>query len=239
MNAHPKYSKISPALLSLGGLLALATPASAVVIDTAADTFISGDNQTTNYGGTTNLNVLEGGVGLAKDRYALIRFDLSSYTGGTVGGSTLTLIPQDISSTPQDFDIYGIPVGGPSEDFDESTLTWANSGFTFTSNGLDPSNLDYIGSFTELVPSDEGVPQNLSNAALDAYLNSKLGNNIATFVIVNTDGVGFFNKFDSKEAASGGSTLTVTSVPEPTTTALALAMGVFATVGLVRKRRRG
>lgn len=238
MKASLVPAKTLSALLAAGGLFAIATPASAVVINTAADTFISGDNQSTNYGSFTNLNALEGGTAYAKDRYVFIRFDLSAYTGGTIAGAELTLIPQDISATPQDFDVFGIPDGGPAENFDESTLTWANSGYAFTGSAIDTSGLTLVGSFTGIAPADEGVPQTLSSTALDTFLNTD-ANNIASFLIVSTNGTGFFNKFDSKEAVSGGSTLTVTAstIPEPGASALLAALGVLATATLARRRR--
>ena len=238
MKASLVSAKALSALLAAGGLFAIATPASAIVINTAADTFISGDNQSTNYGSSTAMSALEGNSGYAKDRYVFIRFDLSAYTGGTIAGAELTLIPRDMSTTPQNFNVFGIPDGGPAENFDENTLTWANSGFAFTSSAIDTSGLTLLGSFTGIATSDVGVPQTLSSTALDTFLNND-GNNIATFLIVNTNGTGFFNKFDPKEHASGGSTLTVTAstIPEPGTSALLAALGVLATATLARRRR--
>jgi hypothetical protein len=234
------YINITPGLLTICGLLAISTPASAVVLDTDADTFISIANPDTNYGTNTNLNALVPESSLYADRvrYTLIRFDLSSYTEGTVADAVLTVIPQDINfSSSQDFSIYGIPVGGASLDFNESTLTWNNSGLTFIDGQLDTSGLTYIGSYSDLVPDDEGVAQTLSTTELVDYANSMLSEGIATFIIVNTDGTSFFNKFDSKESVSGGSTLSITAVPEPGTLALALGVGVFAMANLLRKRR--
>jgi len=238
-----RFNTLSPlaigtALLAAGSLL---MPASAAPLELSVfgDAFISADSPTTNYdngGNVNNMNVHEGGAGYAKDRYTFLRFDLSPYTGGVYSGSSLTLQVQDISpDNDQNFDIYGIPDLGADEDFDETALTFNNSAYTYDSsdNQMDTSGFTFIGSYIGVSPSDEGTGITLSSAALDTFLNNDT-NNIATFVLTNTNGDGFINKFDSKNASSGGSTLTV--VPEPSSVVM-VGLGLLAAFGLARKRR--
>jgi len=228
-------------MLATGTMFALAAKAAPIeVLTPAADTFISAANQTTNYGSNTKVNIEDSGTsGFTKDRIGFFRFDLSTYGGGTIAGAIFTLFPfEQISSSPQDFDVYGIPDGGSSENFIESGtggLTWTNSGYGYTSgNVIDSSGLDFVGTITGVTDADEGGSVDLSSAALDTFLNND-GNNIATFIVVNTNGTGSFNGFYSKENTnSDGATLTI--VPEPSSAAAIFVLGTLASIARPRKR---
>ena len=175
-------------LLPSAALFAMAASTSAQTLNVVADTFTSGSSKTANYGSNTKVNIENGGSGLEKTRIGYFRFDTSSYIGGTIGGAEFTLYPfeQIATSEPQNFDIYGITDGGMSENFDESTLTWNNSGYAYSSsqnitNSINFDDLVSLGSITGVVPADEGGSVSLSSISLDTFLNSN-ENGVVTFI---------------------------------------------------------
>ncbi|MBT62723.1 MAG: hypothetical protein CML13_05875 [Puniceicoccaceae bacterium] len=225
-------------------MLALATSASAQTFNVVADTFTSGSSQSSNYGDGVKVNIENGGSGLEKTRVGFFRYDLSSYSGGTISGATFTMFSVSQFGSSQNFDVYGISEGGTSEGFSEGTgatdgteFDWSSSGYGYSSgqditDSANFADLVSVGSITGMGANSSG---SLSSSALDAFLNNDV-NNIVSFVVVNTNGDGDFNGFAGKESSSSsGSTLTI--VPEPASAALALGLGIFAAVSLVRRRR--
>jgi len=226
-------------LLAVGGMLmpAVAAP---ITLDVVADNFTSALNQTTNYGTNTKINILADGSYDTKERIGYFRFDLSAYTGGTISGASFTLVPYDqftANTNPQDFTIYGISDGGASENFAEGSQTWSNSGYAYSSGDITGTanfgDLVDLGTLSGVSADDIGNPVNFSSAALDNFLNND-GNNIITFLVYNTNGVGNFNGFEAKDLGAGrGSSLTV--VPEPSSVVM-VGLGLLAAFGLARKR---
>lgn len=227
-------SRSTAVILTVGCLFAIASTASAATLDAVADNFISAANQTTNYGDSTSMNVLNSN-GITKDRIAFIRFDLSGYTGGTVTSSSLIVQPFD-GPTSAEFEVYGIQDLGADENFNEMTQTFANSpyGDTTQDGSLDKTGLELLGSF-DVTSADFGTDVTISSASLTAFLNNDT-NDIATFVLfwTNSTDPGNFNKFYTSEAASGSPRLTI--VPEPSSMAL-IGLGLFGMVSRARRRR--
>lgn len=243
MNTQFMFYKISTSTFSLGVLFVIATPANAQqVFNVAADNFTSAANQSTNYGSNDKVNIENAGTGnYNKDRVGYFRFDMSAYTGGTISGATFTITPfEQFGSTSQTFQIYGISNGGASENFDENTLNWTNSGYAYSSGqGLSDSanfgDLVLLGELTGITDADLGDPVDFSSANLDSFLNND-NNNISSFIVYNTNGDGAFNGFASKENSSlSGATLTI--VPEPSSVALLLGGTALVALGLKRRRR--
>ncbi|MDA3875326.1 MAG: PEP-CTERM sorting domain-containing protein [Kiritimatiellae bacterium] len=240
---------VGTALLAAGSML-LPASAAPLTLNVVADNFTSANsaNQGVNYGTNTKINIEGDGGPLtgtnSKIRLGFFRFNISTYTGGSSSGSYFTLKPlEQVSSTPQSFEIYGIVDGGASENFIETgtgSQTWNNSGYGYgsgetLSDSANFADLVNLGTLSGVTNEDEGTSVHFSSAALDDFLNND-GNNIVTFLVYNTTGTGSFNGFESKETSGidTGSTLTV--VPEPSSVVL-VALGLVAALGLARKRR--
>jgi len=239
------------ALLTVGSVLTSAV-AAPVTLDAVADNWTSGDSnfQDKHYGDwdKISVNYNAGGTNTSKDRVGFFRFDLGSYTGGTISGAELEFFVHTAWPASRDFTIYGISDGGASENFgegpetdpvlssDPSVLqTWNNSGYAYSSSLSDSASfgdLVDLGSMT--VTGGAGSSTTFGSAALDDFLNND-ENGIATFLVYNTNGnSNAGGGFRSKEHSSGGTTLTV--IPEPSSVVL-VAMGLIAVLGVARKRR--
>ncbi|MEX2606495.1 MAG: PEP-CTERM sorting domain-containing protein [Kiritimatiellia bacterium] len=242
------YKLFITALLAAGSLLTSAV-AAPLTLDVAADNWVSGTDgfQDKHYGGWDQISVHNEGAGtLEKERIGFFRFDLSSYTGGTISGAELEWVVNDTWNGTPEFTIYGISDGGASENFEEGATTdpagtlqsWNNSGYTYSSG----QSLSDSASFGDLVDlgsmtvtnNSVGSTATFSSAALDTFLNND-GNDIATFLVDHTNGSGNVGGFRSKEHSSGGGA-TLTVIPEPSSVVL-VAMGFIAVLGFARKRR--
>ncbi|HBR94395.1 MAG TPA: hypothetical protein DEA90_09555 [Opitutae bacterium] len=243
------------ALLATGSLVTSAV-AAPLTLEVAADNWVSGstDFQDKHYGGWYKVTSESDGAYDLKDRIPFFRFDLSSYTGGTIADAELELFPyEQFSSTPQEFIIYGIIDGGASENFgegatttagnnietDPSLQTWNNSGYAYggtdsLSDSASFGDLVDLGTLSGVTDDDIGSSVSFSSTALDAFLNND-GNNIATFLVYNTNGTGTFNGFRSKESPGAGTGTTLTLVPEPSSFVLLLG-GFSLWIAAIRRR---
>lgn len=221
-------------------LLALALMCAGVradILTAAADTYVHNYAPDATHGSDTTLQADNDGGGYPKDkdRIAVIRFNLSSVTG-PFGGATITLTGTRDAGFA--YSIYGINDGGTDENFDESTLTFND--FAYTAEGADgggdgsliTTGLTLLA--TGVTDDADGITDevfHINTPDLLSFINADT-NNTVTFVVFATTQSGNFEAFNSKEAASGGPTLTL--VPEPAT----LSLLAFGGVALLAGRKR-
>ena len=241
-------------MLATGSLFTSAV-AAPITLDVAADNWVSGASgfRDKHYGGWDQISVQNGDSNNnEKERVGFFRFDLSPYTGGTISGAELQFLTNS-QLVSDDFIIYGISDGGASENFgegvtttagdnietDPSLQTWNNSGYAYgngdsLSDSASFGDLVNLGSMTGVNTGD--VTVTFSSAALDTFLNND-GNNIATFLLFNTNGTGNIGGFKSKENGTNtGATLTLVPVPEPSS--FALMFGGLALCIAANRRKR-
>ena len=218
---------------------ALSTVASAdIAVNPIADTYVDSNNATSDLG--TDLFFVANDNG-GRDRFSLIRFDISSFSG-TLTRAQLRL-NDEVGDASELFDIYGL---------DESADTWTESltynqavtagladdtivGGFVTSNAFGGAPLT---SFTD--PAGDGTLHDafdVTSGSIFDFLNADT-DGLVSFVIVESDvdnpGTGFSSRESTVAVNRPLLTLTSTTVPEPSSFAL-LSLGLIA---MIRRNRR-
>ena len=215
-------------------------PVRAETFDAVADTYVL-YNTDTNFGAnTTFLTSNDGGsLGIPKatDKWAIIRFDVSSLSG-PVASASLSL--EQVSGSGADFQVYGIPDLGTDENFDQSTYTYNASAYKFggtqdgatTDGGLQKTNLTLLGGF-----STTGAQSvDFSSTGLLDFVNAD-SNGIVTLIIYQSTQNKADRAFASSEDTLGrGPQLVLTTIPEPSAIASIAGLGALVLVMLRRRR---
>ena len=223
---------------------ALSANGATIVFNPTADSYVRNAGiasaTTTNFG-TDAIFVANNANGI---RLSFLRFDLSGITEPV---SNLKLDLTINLASVQEYNVYGLTTG---ENWTETGITWNNAPAVIASYVTTTGSLanylktaDLFGSGTILATFTSGPAAggadtafNVSSGSVFNFMNAD-ADKVLTFVIAETDptdagGVGW----NSRDAATGKPTLTVTTVPEPSSLAC-VALGAFL-LGGGRFRRR-
>jgi hypothetical protein len=225
---------IAIGILSIGSLAASA--ASAAVLSPTHDTYLNRNAVSTNYGSDTALFVANDGgsaVSKTKDRYAVLRFDVSTAPANATSATLTLKAAATAGNDLHGYEIYGIPDGGADEAFDEALLTFDTFDYSSTTldGSLNTSGLVLLVNSTD--DDDDGASDefyNFSSSALASFINNDTNDIVSLVVFQRTGQNGNASTFASSEATLNGPTLTV--VPEPTLVAALLPCALLA-----RRRR--
>ena len=226
-------------LTCLGCLLVASVASADIAVNPIADTYVDSNNPDSDLGGDIFFVANDNG---GRDRFSLIRFDISSFSG-TLTGAQLGLY-DDIGDASEEFDIFGL---------DESADTWTESlthsqavaagladtsivGGFVTSNAFGGAPLT---SFTD--PAGDGTAHdafNVTSGSIFDFLNADT-DGLVSFVIVESDidapGTGFSSRESTTASNRPLLTLTAAAVPEPSCSFGLLSLGL---IGMIRRNRR-
>jgi hypothetical protein len=241
-------------------IILLGSIASAEIITTVDG--IGGDvvvqrNSATNNDGflrIKNQSAESGLVGQNNDRVGLLKFDLSSLTEAITAAAVRLELPRGASTgqAGNTFDagetlyLYGIPDGASDENFNEGSVTFANSPYMtgsgsmtdprpvtdLTANNVNDDLATLLDTYTFAVQSDAGDLVDFQSAALVSFLQADT-NNTATFILTvsqsNATKTAVFVSDTGTEGTPLPPTLLTNSdapVPEPATATLLALAGI-------------
>jgi hypothetical protein len=241
------------------GALAISSAANAATFGVSADTFVQRNSTANN--STSAALIAKNANNPAdnnNDRVTFLRFDTTGLTTPATAASLTLAIHNNAVPAGFQVQLYGIPDGATSETFDQSTLTFANSGYTTTStadstdNNVLDASLTLLGTYTFDQAIAQGTtgtsPGNMTfydaGGALTAFLNADT-NHVATFLLTtpthNDSNTVAFWSLDNTTSQAIPTLATdadaVAAVPEPAAAAL-LAFPFLAATGLGRRRRK-
>lgn len=235
-------------------VLAATSAANAAVLSPTADTFVT-RGSTTNNSANTSLAIVNRSVPATgvtdsntTDRVSFLTFNLSAQTR-PLDSAALQISVDTASGVPANFviQVYGIPDNGANENFDPTTLTFANNGYTNglntsvandgTDNNVNDSALTLLATFTgPATAGNGGTTFTISSPDLLNFLNADT-NGIASLILTTptqTSGTYSTPTFASSESASTALRPALVVTPEPT----ALAVLGAGACSLVARRRR-
>jgi hypothetical protein len=260
MNWRQLFDSLGRRSVFAAALVGATAPSFAATIGVSADTWVREDNAGSIRNGDAFMNARTASAG--SNDVILLRFDLSTMTGPASGVSLDVTWQRNDSTSTRSLSLWGINDGAAGDvAWNETTVNYNNApgmtpdGLTVATeitNGntdIDIHDLN-AAQVTPLIsnqgygPQVEAATYSFSGAALDAYLNAD-SNGMVTFLITrDTNTSGNQARIMTKEAATfssgaavppggAGARLTgITTIPEPTTAAIAL----LGLVGLLRRR---
>jgi hypothetical protein len=243
-NLCPISHRFKVLAIAAAGTLLLNT-ASVCVADTLnplADTYVQSLVTTDFSAGTQLLVKNQFGGSNPNNRITFLRFDGTGLGGANaVSGAALNFTISSFS-TPVNMtlQLFGIPDGAANENFDASTITYANSGYTDGSadNNVNDTLLGSpLATFALPNTATAGTQISFSGAGLDAFLSANANSDVAFLLTTTTQNSSVFLGFASSENTTYAVptlTYSVTPVPEPSGFSLALIGGL----GLLAASRR-
>jgi hypothetical protein len=236
----------------------LSSAAFAATINTSADTYLTRSPDTAGAYNTNAALIAKNGdaatAGSNTDRITFLRFATAGLEPVTAASVTLAV---HNNSVPAGFQVllYGVPDGAANENFDEGTITFANSGYTTNASNNDATDnnvldalLTPLGSYT--FPT--AIPQGAAGTSPGTITFSDAGGALTSFLDADTNGVATFIlttptitvsntvAFYSRDNTSSQAVPTLATnadavaVPEP---AGAAVVGLLGAAGLLRRRR--
>jgi hypothetical protein len=177
------------------------------------------------------------------DRVTFIRFDGAAITGPVSSASLSVVVSAFSSPTNMTLQLFGIPDGAANENFNATTLTFANSGYTDQSADNNVNDALFQGgtplATAALLATDPvGTVLTFSSPDLVNFLNANTVANLPVAFALTTSTIAdsVFLSVASVDNATAASrpALNFELVPEPASWALA---GLASLAALVRRRR--
>lgn len=211
-----------------------------------ADTFVT-RNSVANASADSNLAVVNrAAADNNADRVSFVRFDSTGLTPANVTAATLRLtLGANASPAGLVLQIFGIPDAATNENFDASTVTFANSGYTtgtgspIANDATDNTVLDSVLTLLGTIATPTiSTTYTFSSPELLSFLQADT-NGIASFVLTTTtitSGGTSTPVFVSTEGGTADTApaLLVQSIPEPTALAI---FGLGGCAAVARRRR--
>ncbi len=215
--------------------LAGATP---ITIFATEDTYITEND---GYGGVTSTHgdgahviVVRGKEGVNRT-FPVIKFDLTSFAGKTITGSTADFV---LNSKGGYHNTQSISIRESLVGWDEASASWANfggSGF----NEASQTGVNLITRNVTFTGVSEAILFTLPASVVQNWIDTPSSNN-GLFLISNTIQTSTDQSFWSKEGG-GGPSLAFDAIPEPGTMSLMgiSSMGIFFVRKLRRRKKTG
>lgn len=250
---NPKLTSVLA--LAAGLFLPAISPAETATIFSSADAHIRSDNTATNAGGDFRLLLGETASATANDLRIVLGFDLSSLpANATINSVSLKLRVQDNDTNVATIDTtLTLNLHALTQTFAEGSVTWANAstGTAWTTPGGTASGTLLS---SAMVPTKGTVPVTYTWATSTAFVNTVQtaynSGSIVGLLLKDSDETGTLRellRFISRNET--GSTLqqyrpqlvidySLSSIPEPTTTAALIGGGGLLLALGVRRRTR-
>ncbi len=187
----------------------------AVTLTSTADSYISNNLRTANFGNDPELRVKNDSEG-NQDRKAYIRFDLSSITSPLLTSATFSLTGRSSIGTinpgvTSRFDVYGLTTGNQNwVETGTGGINWLNAPANDGSDAGVATGNSLVASFN-VTGTGVGTTNVISDSRLLTFLNARINapdnNNLATFIVTRftpSSTVGIYaHAFNSRTTFAG------------------------------------